>query len=108
MAKGTTAEERKKADKSAKQAKPGKTDKLGKTGKAGKAGKPGKPSLFARLSGYFRDVRSEMKRVVWPTRSEVLNSSLVVIATLVFFILFIAVTDFVVVKALGLLSKIGG
>jgi preprotein translocase subunit SecE len=67
-----------------------------KTGKPGKAPAPAKPGLFARLGNYFRDVRSETKRVVWPTRAEVLNSSVVVIVTLIFFATFIALTDLVV------------
>ena len=67
-----------------------------KTGKPGKAPVSAKPGLFARLGNYFRDVRSETKRVVWPTRPEVLNSSVVVIVTLIFFATFIALTDLVV------------
>lgn len=47
--------------------------------------KPSKPSVFARLGGYFVGVRSELTRVVWPGRQEVLNSTVVVLVTLVFF-----------------------
>jgi preprotein translocase subunit SecE len=82
----------------------GKPKQTEKSTKQGKSGSSGKPSLFARFGGYLRDVRSEMKRVVWPSRPEVLNSSVVVVVTLVFFIAFIALTDFIVVEALGLLS----
>jgi preprotein translocase subunit SecE len=81
-----------------------------KTGKPGKAPAPPKPGFFARLGNYFRDVRSEMKRVVWPTRPEVINSSVVVIVALIFFAVFIALTDVVVqrvVTALGSIT-IGG
>ena len=38
-----------------------------------------------------------MTRVVWPNRTEVLNSSVVVITTLIFFIVFITLVDYVVV-----------
>ncbi len=85
-------------------------DQAIKTGKPGKAPAPAKPGFFARLGNYFRDVRSEMKRVVWPTRPEVINSSVVVIVTLIFFAAFIALTDIVVqriITALGSI-KIGG
>jgi preprotein translocase subunit SecE len=84
--------------------------KTAKTGKPGKAPAPSKPGFFARLGNYFRDVRSEMKRVVWPSRPEVINSSVVVIVTLIFFATFIALTDIVVqrvVTALGSI-RIGG
>ncbi len=79
----------------------------GKPGKSGKSAGAGKPSVFARLAQYFRDVRSEMRRVVWPQRPEVINSSMVVVVTLAFFVVFTLLTDTVVVWALGLLSKVG-
>ncbi len=81
-----------------------------KTGKPGKAPAPAKPGFFARIGNYFRDVRSETKRVVWPTRPEVLNSSVVVIVTLIFFAGFIAATDLVVQQIINALTsiKIGG
>jgi preprotein translocase subunit SecE len=85
------------------------TDKVVKTGKHGKADPAAKPNFFARIAQYFRDVRAEMNRVVWPTRPEVLNSSVVVVTALIFFIIFIAIIDYVVViPLLGIVSKIGG
>ena len=96
MAKATTAET------------PAKTEKPVKAQKPGKPTKVAKPNVFARLVTYLRDVRSEMKRVVWPTRSEVINSSVVVVTTLLFFIVFITATDFVVQKLVLLIQKLGG
>jgi preprotein translocase subunit SecE len=86
------------------------TDRVVKTGKPGKAPAPAKPGTIARMGNYFRDVRSEMKRVVWPTRPEVVNSSIVVIVALIFFAAYIATTDLAVqyvVTALGRI-RIGG
>jgi len=97
MAKATTADT----------ALAGKTDKPVKTGKPGKAPAAEKPNFFARMMTYFRDVRAEMKRVVWPTRPEVLNSSVVVVTTLLFFILFITLVDQVVIQILKLLARLG-
>ena len=77
-----------------------------KTGKPGKAATSAKPGVFARLGAYFRDVRAEMKRVVWPTGDEVRNSSVVVIVTLIFFSAFIALTDLVVQQIITLLGSI--
>jgi preprotein translocase subunit SecE len=95
MAKATTADE---------------AIKTGKTGKPGKAPASAKPNVFARLGTYFRDVRAEMKRVVWPSPDEVRNSSVVVIVTLIFFASFIAVTDLFVQQIITVLGtiKIGG
>ncbi len=99
MAKASAAEPnmmKAKADKS----KPEKAQKS-------KPSKPSKPSIFARLTQYLRDVRSEMKRVVWPDRPEVINSSIVVVVTLLFFVVFTFVVDTIVVQALELLSNLG-
>ena len=67
-----------------------------------------KPNIFQRLAKYFSDVRAELKRVVWPTRNEVINSSLVVIVTLVFFTLFTFVTDQIVLLLVNAIASIGG
>jgi len=58
------------------------------------AGAPSKPSIFARLKGYFLGVGAEMKRVVWPTRKEVINSTIIVIVTLIFFAIYTFVIDY--------------
>ncbi|HZL04507.1 MAG TPA: preprotein translocase subunit SecE [Coriobacteriia bacterium] len=57
------------------------------------AAKATKPSVFKRIGKYFTDVRNEMKRVVWPHKQEVVNSSIVVIATLLFFVAFTFIVD---------------
>lgn len=38
-----------------------------------------KPGIFARLSRSFKDMRGEMKKVVWPTKKQVWNNTLVVL-----------------------------
>lgn len=83
--------------------KPVKSDKPAKTPKASK---PSKPNVFKRLGQYFKDVRSEMRRVVWPNRTEIYNSSVVVIVTLVVFGIGVALLDTAVVYVLGALAKI--
>ncbi len=57
------------------------------------AGKAARPNVLQRVRTYFKDVATEMKRVVWPDRQEVVNSSLVVIATLAFFVALTFVVD---------------
>ncbi len=104
MAKASATESKTPSGKPEKAAKP---EKAVKAAKSAKASKPAKPSIFKRLGQYFRDVRSEMKRVVWPNRTEVVNSSVVVVVTLIFFVLFTLLVDTLVVPALQLLAKIG-
>lgn len=40
---------------------------------------------FGIVTGYFSDVRSEMRQVTWPPREELRNYSVAVIATLIVF-----------------------
>jgi preprotein translocase subunit SecE len=67
-----------------------------------------KPNIIMRFVGYLGDVRRELKRVVWPSRNEVINSSLVVMVTLAFFVLFTFVVDSISVYVITLIGRIGG
>ena len=51
--------------------------------KAEKAKAEKKPNIFKRIASYFRDLRSEFKKVTWPSRKQVLNNTIVVIVTIV-------------------------
>ena len=42
-----------------------------------------KPNLFARIANYFKEVKAEMKKVVWPTRKQLFNNTGIVIAALI-------------------------
>ena len=42
-----------------------------------------KPNLFARIANYFKEVKAEMKKVVWPTRKQLINNTGIVIAALI-------------------------
>ncbi len=67
-----------------------------------------KPNPVSRFVGYLGGVRSELRRVVWPTRTEIMNSSLVVMATLAFFVLFTFLIDSISVYVIRLIGRIGG
>jgi preprotein translocase subunit SecE len=45
---------------------------------------------------FIREVRAELRKVVWPTRSETLNYSLIVLVSLIFMTLLIFIIDFFV------------
>lgn len=49
---------------------------------------------------FLREVKAELKRVTWPTRAEVLRWIGVVVAALVFFGVFVAVLDNLIVTPL--------
>lgn len=42
-----------------------------------------KEKLFARIAGWFKDLKKEFKRVVWPDRKKVLNNTLVVLCVVI-------------------------
>ena len=58
-----------------------------------------KQNCFARTWGrickYFRELRSELKKVVWPTPKQVLKNALIVLACVIVVGVFIWVFDFV-------------
>ena len=58
-----------------------------------------KANIFKRVFGgiarYFRELRSELKKVVWSTPKQVLKNTLIVIVCVLFVGAFIWVFDFV-------------
>jgi len=43
------------------------------------------PRKFRELKSFFAEVKSELKKVTWPSKQEVYNTTVVVILTTVFF-----------------------
>ena len=56
---------------------------------------------------FLHDVRAEMKRVTWPTRTDVLRWSGVVVGALVFFGVYVAILDYAVSNGLIALANLG-
>ena len=54
---------------------PAKKDKAEK-----KPEKKKKPGIFARIKGWWKDTKSELKKVQWPTWKQTLNTTLIVLA----------------------------
>ena len=58
-----------------------------------------KKNIFARAWGaicrYFRELRSELKKVVWPTPQQVLKNTLIVLACVLIVGVFVWLFDFV-------------
>ena len=44
-----------------------------------KSEKKAKPGVFARIGKWFKEMRSELKKVVWPTGKQTLNNTVIVI-----------------------------
>ena len=71
-----------------------------------------KENLFQRkwagLTKWFRGMKSELKKVVWPTWSQVLNNTLVVIVVSVIFAVVIGLIDYLAYEGIkALLNLIG-
>lgn len=58
--------------------------------------KPAKKRRF----GFLKDVRSELRRVTWPTKQDVMRWSVVVVVALVFFGVYVAALDNVIITPL--------
>lgn len=56
-----------------------------------------KPGFFSRISRSFRDMKGEMKKVVWPNKKQIINNTLIVLA-------FVAVSG-VFISGLDLILK---
>lgn len=52
-----------------------------------------KPSVFERIKRWFREMKSELKKVVWPNRKTMIKNTLVVLACVLAVGVFIWVFD---------------
>jgi preprotein translocase subunit SecE len=59
------------------------------------AAKPASPARENRLVRFYRETESELKKVVWPTRKEWTNLTLVVVVTTVGMGAFLGIVDFI-------------
>ncbi|MCC6758082.1 MAG: preprotein translocase subunit SecE [Candidatus Omnitrophica bacterium] len=61
--------------------------------------------MFAKVNKFFSEVSVELKKVSWSTRSELIESTQVVLISTAFLGLFIAVIDLVLSKFIGVIIK---
>ncbi len=55
--------------------------------------------LLGRISEFFKDVKAELKKVSYPTKSETMGSTTVVLILVFIIGIFLSVLDMVLVKA---------
>ena len=51
--------------------------------------------MFDKISKFLSDVRAEMAKVAWPTRPELINSTMIVAVVSVLFTIFIFSADYI-------------
>ncbi len=81
--------------------------KSSKSSKAAKAAKDAKPGFFAGIKN-LGSVRTELRRVTWPSKKELVNYSVAVCASLVVVGVIIAVLDMGISEGLALFAGLRG
>lgn len=72
-----------------------------------KTGNVSGQNLLARIGRYFREVRGELRKVVWPTRQELITYTVVVLVVVAIVSAFLGVADIVISKLLTLIGALG-
>lgn len=67
-----------------------------------------KPTAWARFTKYLRDARSELRKVSWPNRKELITYTIVVVVTVVAVAIFSGLVDVIATGVLNLLRRLGG
>ena len=71
-----------------------------------KSEKKAKPGIFARTGKWLKELKVELKKVVWPTRSQTINNTLIVIACVLVVGVFIWGFDALANAVVGALIKL--
>jgi preprotein translocase subunit SecE len=58
-----------------------------------------------RIIRYFRETRSELRKVVWPTRQEATNLTIIVLAVTALMSALLGFLDFVFTRLFGLIIR---
>lgn len=68
--------------------------------------KPKKPSIGSRIKKFFKDYRSEFKKLVWPTPKQLLKNSSVVLVTIIVVGACLALVDYALNQGLFALKDL--
>ena len=50
---------------------------------------------MAKIGNFFSQVKTEMKKVAWPSKNELINSTMVVLVSVLIMALFIGICDLI-------------
>ena len=69
-----------------------------------------KPNFFVRtgraISKWFREMKSELKKVVWPSGKQLLNNTIIVLVAVLIVGVIVCLFDFVAGLGIDLLGKL--
>ncbi len=61
--------------------------------------------MFKKIRDFLKSVRSEMRKVTWPSRPEVIRSTLIVLITVIVFAIFIGGIDLLFLQILNMVLR---
>lgn len=61
--------------------------------------------FFGKVVNFIKEAITELKKVVWPNRKDLKNSTIVVISTIIIASVFVGIVDLVFVRLLTLIIK---
>jgi len=64
-----------------------------------------KPNPVVRTKAFCVEVVTELKKSAWPTRKDLLDSTVMVIVTMLILGIFVAAADFMFQRIVGMLTK---
>ena len=65
-----------------------------------------KKGIFTRIKAWFRGMKAELKKVIWPSRKQIINNSSVVLAMVVASGVVIWAFDYIASNLVGLLISL--
>ena len=68
--------------------------------------KKNKVSFFSKIGKFFREIRSELKKVVWFGRKQTINSTILVVVAMIVSSLVISILDYGFSNAIMALGKL--
>ena len=64
--------------------------------------------IWQRAIDFLREVKSELRKVVWPPRKQVMTSTIVVLVLVIIAASFLGLVDFILARIVKLILGIGG
>ncbi|HDH04875.1 MAG TPA: preprotein translocase subunit SecE [Nitrospirae bacterium] len=61
--------------------------------------------MFGKIKDFFREVKIELKKVVFPSREEVIGSTKVVVVLVLIVAVFLGLIDLILSKLIGMVVK---
>ena len=65
-----------------------------------------KPGFFSKVGKWFREMRSELKKVVWPSRKQLINNTLIVLGAVLVVGIIVVFFDWIAGQAVSLLRGV--